>query len=435
MKKHKVLKEALPLLIALFFVGFLLFSPFNIGINFSKTQLQQFAQNPGSLQNFTSFSVRQQLFSQKDFLPILGSSELEHLDPFHPSPFFMKYDKETTPLLVGMPGTHPITHYFYLLPIQNELKNRKVVFIISPQWFTKNGLGVANFQNFVSTNDLDYWMSHANSSDYATQQMAKRLLGFKEKNEDVALKDALTSLSKGENISKRTTLNLNIQTSMWKQQDLLFSRIYQWQQSLLATTPSSAINMEQKIIDNSLLLPPSLNFKKLDQQAYEHAKENSTSNPYRISDSAWNKLIKPVYEKSANSQKDVSYLQSPTYADFQQLLNIFAANNVDVQFIIQPVNNKWMSYTGLSMQMLQTFSQKITYQLQSQGFNNIVDFTDKYNEPFFIGDTTHLGNRGWVAVNQHIMEFLKKPSPGNIDFRINNEKFLSQEWKMKDAGF
>ena len=40
------------------------------------------------------------------------------------------------------------------------------------------------------------------------------------------------------------------------------------------------------------------------------------------------------------------------YSDFQLVLTEFARNNVDVLFVIPPINQKWMDYTGLPQEVL-----------------------------------------------------------------------------------
>ncbi|MFK5276901.1 D-alanyl-lipoteichoic acid biosynthesis protein DltD, partial [Lactococcus lactis] len=42
-----------------------------------------------------------------------------------------------------------------------------------------------------------------------------------------------------------------------------------------------------------------------------------------------------------NLERHYKFLESPEYQDFQQLLNVFAKNNNDVLFVIQPVNGSW----------------------------------------------------------------------------------------------
>ena len=124
----------------------------------------------------------------------------------------------------------------------------------------------------------------------------------------------------------------------------------------------------------------------------------------------------------------MSYTESPEFADFQLCLDQFARLNTNVLFIIPPVNARWQKYTGLSATMLKQFDQKIHYQLQSQGFNNIVDLSDKGNVPYFMTDTIHLVWRGWLAVDRRVNPFLSKQQPQ--PHYTMNDKFYSTTWQQ-----
>ena len=80
--------------------------------------------------------------------------------------------------------------------------------------------------------------------------------------------------------------------------------------------------------------------------------------------------------------------------------NTVSKSKVNPIFIIPPVNKKWMDYAGLREDMYQQTVQKIRYQLESQGFTNIADFSKDGGEAFFMKDTIHLGWLGWLAFDK-----------------------------------
>ncbi|WP_175265052.1 D-alanyl-lipoteichoic acid biosynthesis protein DltD [Lacticaseibacillus nasuensis] len=94
------------------------------------------------------------------------------------------------------------------------------------------------------------------------------------------------------------------------------------------------------------------------------------------------------------SQKHFDYLSSPEYGDFQLLLQQFAENHIDVQFVIPPINQRWARYTGLSLPMVRRAANKVQAQLRTQGFNRVLNLSNDGNRPFFMQDTIHLG---WAA--------------------------------------
>lgn len=421
MKNHKIWNHLLPLLFAFILVAVVFFSPLGITPKYGEQQLKAFASNPGSRMNFIGNSVKTQALENKNFLPIMGSSELEKFDAYHPSSFFQKYDPKVTPYLIGQPGTQSLTQFFYLNSSGQVLKNRKIVFIISPQWFQPKGASPAELSQFISKGELYSWLKSADPKSPSTQILAQRLLSYKDPFGDPSIESAVRFLARGKTVPAFDKLQFSLGELLYKREDAIFSYF-----SL--EHPDKTYKEVQNLSDS---LPEKLNFTELDDLAYKSGEVASKNNPYQIKDSVWTNNLKKSAAKRQGQMQNISYLNSPEYTDFQQLLNQFAANHDDVQFVIQPVNGAWYSYAGLSYDKLEDFSNKITYQLQSQGFNNILDLTDKYNDKYYIGDTIHLGNRGWVALDKQIESFLKVPK--STDYQLDNQYFLSKEWAEADT--
>ena len=80
-----------------------------------------------------------------------------------------------------------------------------------------------------------------------------------------------------------------------------------------------------------------------------------------------------------------------------------------------------MDFTGLDEDMYQQTVQKIRFQLESQGFTNIADFSKDGGKPFFMKDTIHLGWMGWLAFDKAVDPFLSNPTPA-LTYHLN-ERF------------
>jgi len=113
------------------------------------------------------------------------------------------------------------------------------------------------------------------------------------------------------------------------------------------------------------------------------------------------------------------------------VLEEMARLKMDVMFVIPPVNEKWSNYTGLSTEMLDGFSKKINHQLKAQGFTNVVDFTDKRGENYFMEDTIHLGWRGWVALDKELVPFLENKESKTPVYDMN-DYYFSKEWQRQN---
>ncbi|EQC95434.1 MAG: D-alanyl-lipoteichoic acid biosynthesis protein DltD [Lactococcus lactis] len=421
--KIKIFRAIGPLIAALVLVALLIFLPFNVGMKYSKDQLVKFAQSPLNTPTFTGYSIKKQAYSDPEFLPVLGSSEMEHVDSFHPSAYFRKYNSGFIPFLVGQPGTTTLTHFFYMNSVADELKNRKIVFVISPQWFSKQGIVESELKNFVSKGEIYGWLKEADPKAATTTQLAKHLLKFRSLKSEETIYNSLERLAAKKPLTALQKMTVATNLQFWRKEDLLFSNMSQFTADHLGLSPK--INKFAKELPND---PTSENLNRL---AVDQGEKSSNNNPFKINNNVWNQRIKSKYKHLENYKKKVSYLESPEYQDFQQLLNVFAENHNDVLFVIQPVNGSWSSYTGVSEETLQNFSSKIKTQLRSQGFNQIADLTDMYNTPYASGDTVHFGTKGWLATDKAIEKFMKTPS--NLKYHIDNSLFLSKDWAMNGA--
>lgn len=355
---------------------------------------------------------------QDGYVPFFGSSELSRMDPFHPSSLAKKYHRKYQPFLLGNPGTQSLSHLIQMQGMKQQLQNKKVVFIISPQWFTKQGQSPQAFSLYNSPIGTTQWILHAQDSQM-TRYTAKRILAMNENSNSGAAHRALINLASGQKVTKTQLMQLNVEATMLNSEDKLFSSFVSGKR-------------EAKIDGNQNKLPKQDNFKMLTKSANQMAARATDDNPFGISNNFFNHRLAKGNKlaKLQGSQAHFNYLQSPEYADFELVLAQFAKWNVDPIFVITPVNQKWMKYTGLSNDMYQKADQKIKYQLNSQGFNHVVDLSKDGGKKYFLEDTIHLGWNGWLAMDQKVSPFLQTKQ-NQPTYQIQ-DKFLSKEWQQAE---
>ncbi|WP_057764907.1 D-alanyl-lipoteichoic acid biosynthesis protein DltD [Companilactobacillus tucceti] len=353
---------------------------------------------------------------KENYIPIIGSSELSRMDPFHPSSMAQKYHWKNKPFLLGNPGTASLTQAFNVNGMTN-LKDKKAVFIISPQWFTKKGVPSDAFKYFLSPMQLSGFILNSNHGNKEMNEYVARRaieLGVKE---GPIENQALQRIANGQKITKTQRFYIKhfTRTSL-QSQDNLFGTAF-------------LNDHQEKINKAASKLPDDYDYKKLNKLAAKMAKKHSHENDLQIGDSYYKRqLMKRIY-KFKDAHKHVDYLHSPEYNDFQALLYMFKQNHVQVMFVIQPVNPKWVKYTGMPESSLLNFDKKITYQLKSQGFNNIVDLTNVKNKNYIAEDTIHMGWRGWLMLDKHLKNFYKDKNadPSQTHYQMNNY-FLTDTW-------
>ncbi|PWG00747.1 D-alanyl-lipoteichoic acid biosynthesis protein DltD [Levilactobacillus bambusae] len=349
------------------------------------------------------------------YVPFFGSSEWSRFDPMHPSVMAKKYHRSYQPFLLGSRGTQSLTQFYVMQNIQPQLKNQKAVFVISPQWFVKKGVDKAAFSAYYSQLQTTEWLNQY-SNTKMDRYAAQRLMQMPSAKSDHIVYAALERVAKGQQMTPNQKRYLGLRQNFLKSEDNFFSGI---------NLPNGNL---KKVDQQEKKLPAQYSFSKINQLATDLGKKETDNNRFQISNSFYNHGLKQEVKHLKGFQENLSYLQSPEYSDFELCLDQFARLHTNVLFIIPPVNQKWADYTGLSQSMLKQFDQKIRYQLQSQGFNNIVDLSDKGDVPYFMTDTIHLGWKGWLAVDQRVDPFLTKKQK-TPTYHINDD-FYSNQWQQ-----
>lgn len=332
----------------------------------------------------------------KNYVPFYGSSELARMDPFHPSVLAAKYHRSYQPLLLGDPGTQSLVHFVDEQTMMPQLHGKRAVFIVSMQWFTKQGQIPAAFDQYYSPLQLATWLLKAGRGE-ADRYAARRLLAMGAPAKSIVMRDALYRVAAGQRLTKSQRVGVQTELQALKNEDNLFSTL-----SISPRWSEIERGMRQ--------LPTTDDPAALSALATQIGKARTTSNHMGIDNDFFNKRLKGKRLKQlAGSQRGFDYRVSPEYGDFQLLLQQFAKANMNVQFIIPPINQKWARYTGLSMPEYEEAVGKLKYQLAEQGFDKVLDLSQKGSQPYFMQDTIHLGWQGWLAVDHVVKPFLTTP--------------------------
>lgn len=380
---------------------------------FSKDAIFQ-AANSQTDTVFKGVKMKQEAF-ENGYVPFYGSSELSRMDPLHPSVIAEKYKRNYRPFLLGGPGSQSLAQFIGMQGTSEQLKNKKAVLIISPQWFTKRGQDPAAFSLYYSPLQTTMFLLNAKDNT-ADRYAAKRLLDMPDIKTGI-IKSGLKKIAAGQKLSDWDRFLLQNRRQMLANEDTFFSSF-------------QLRDRVQKIRKRAQLLPNHYSVKALKKVATEQAEIHTNSNNLGIDNTFYkNRLTKGVLKKLKGSQKNFDYTKSAEYGDFQLLLNQFAKQHTNVLFIIPPVNAKWAKYTGLSQKMYQESVAKMEYQLTSQGFENIADLSKDGGKKYFMEDTIHLGWNGWVAVDQAVKPFMQKPNKA-YHYDLNNY-FYSKKWQNR----
>lgn len=115
--------------------------------------------------------LQQKMLADPKYLPMYGSSEFARMDAFHPSNYFKVKPEGFTPFLLGRGGTQDLVHVLNFASTMDQLKDKKMVFVLSPQWFVPQGIDETHFApnfskqqgyHFIFNNDLKPEMKKQN---------------------------------------------------------------------------------------------------------------------------------------------------------------------------------------------------------------------------------------------------------------------------------
>ena len=372
-----------------------------------------------SAESFKERSQKVRALTDPDmrFVPFFGSSEWMRFDSMHPAVLAEKYDRSYRPYFMGQAGAAALSQYFGIQQITSELENKQAVFVISPQWFTKEDHDPTIFQTYFNNDQLTAFLENQ-SGDAASRYAANRLL---KQNPGVSMKSIVEKLAKGEKLSEFDQRMITISAQLNEKQSALFGQF----------SIRGRLRYKDQVEKYLSSLPDQFSYEELENIARKEGEENTTNNDLGVENHFYNTKLKKDLKKWEGSQKNYNYLKSPEYNDLQLVLDQFAKSKVNVLFVFQPVNKKWMDYTGLSEEMYQHSVEKIRYQLESQGFTNIADFSKNGGDPYFVKDTIHIGWLGWLAFDKVVNPFLSNPTTAP-SYQMN-DRFFSQDWANYDG--
>lgn len=378
------LKAFIPIIVSLILFGVFLILPASwfTGLINNKTLQEQRLNITDQVLKGTQ--IQDKMYKSDKYYPIYGSSELGKDDPFNPG--LLLDDKKKAPMqpfLIGTGGSTDLVNAVEAASQFQNLKGKKMAFIISPQWFTNNGLTNVNFKARISDAQVNQLFQQSGMSDKLKQRYADRLSKFK----DVKNKYYLKEMKKHPNKVKDNYL------SSFKAQQLM--KI----ESIKSIFPAKPSPLSQvKPIDSK-----NKSWKDLSKEAEKLGKDSTKTNKYGIRDEYW-KLINS-HKRKINRDYEFN-VNSPEFQDLALFVDTMNEAGADVQYIILPSNGKWYDRIGIKQERRQKVYDKINNTITQRG-GSVYNMTDKDYEPYVISDAVHVGWKGWVYISEQIAHHMK----------------------------
>ncbi|MBU3127263.1 D-alanyl-lipoteichoic acid biosynthesis protein DltD [Clostridium tagluense] len=364
----------------------------------SKKYYDKFGENL-TANKFKSVMLQKMGAREGDNLLMFGSSEFVASNGYSTHPFkFFNGKKDGFQInLIGTSGYKCLVHVADFGALGKNLKGQKVVFVLSPQWFTKAGIDENTFE--ANSSELQaYGFLFNNDINLSTkEEFAKRVISItsKKPNRDFQRMRTYCSLYSNKDLLSITKRYL-MTPYFWIKYELLTLKD--------DINSNKYLKLNTEIVKYQQPQHTNINWNEELKKAVETAKPKSNNNKFGMENHIYNSRIKGTFEKQKGSMKKDTYKVSPEYEDFKLLLDVCREEGIKPLILNIPVNGKWYDYAGFNKRDRQAYYKKIDDMVSSYDFE-VADFSMHENENYFLKDASHLGWKGWVYVNEAIDKY------------------------------
>ena len=352
--------------------------------------------------NSVRYSTSYEKYKSKDIitenitpstLVLLGSSELTATinERYHPNKIFNYEDFNI--MQIGTGYSQNIIQASTLGSIEGAMKNRKVAIVESVQWFTKGGLQNDAFLNKASQEHIYNTMINDKISKKTKEKLINRVI-------------ELTSNSKAQNDIYRKYKEYFIENKgsfIGEKMLALDNDIYSFKNKIQFYVNKDKINYPFSGKNT-----PNYDWNSLTNDFVEEVKKTTNNNDYAVDNKYYNTYLAKNYSTFRDSNKGISYLESPEYIDYEIFLDVAKELGMKVEVIIFPVNGKWNDYTGVSKEMREQAYRNIEEMAKKYDNVKVLNYGNREYDDYFLFDVMHVGVKGWMEVERELYKFAKQ---------------------------
>lgn len=331
-----------------------------------------------------------EIFAEES-IPVFGSSELSASDEIgFPPSLFHNGASDFNMVLIGRGSMESLHHAINLGAMADHIPKRKVVLILSPQWFRNADLVSEAYASRFSERAYAQFLKNNSITKETKQRITERV-----KTLLVSDPEQLEQVEEYENIYLNSSLNPINRIKL-----LVYDSFMRVKQLATLVKESNDITFHPQ----DPVKVEEIDFEKLMSLAENAGNEACTNNEFYIYDEYYDKYVKEALESSQNSALENSYLVSPQYEDFCLFLDICKETNIEPLIISIPVNGLWYDWIGFPKEDREGYYQKIR-DICNKYDVKLADFSDKEYEAYFLKDIMHLGWKGWVYLDEAVYKF------------------------------
>ena len=263
-----------------------------------------------------------------------------------------------------------------------KVANKKVMIVVSPQWFFKGSGDQSKFKSKFSYSLYRACMQSSSLSDETKAYIRKRC---------AALGVSSSKLSAASHDTVLDTIN-----------DAAYATADSWKlRSQVANIKKLAPEKNtERLASESAGETSEPDWDSLLSQAESEGEASCTNNDYGVYDSYWEKnhTYDPELFQNFSEADD-------EYEDLRCLLKVCAEVGFEPMVCILPVHGQWYDVSDVSSDERQGYYERIRGICESAGVT-YADFSGYEYEKYFLCDTVHPGWKGWVRIEHAFYDFV-----------------------------
>lgn len=337
---------------------------------------------------YNSPSAIRRTFGEQDVV-LMGSSELtsSHGTGYHPNALLKNTDRKV--YNIGSGGTQSLYLATAAAAIGDALPQKKMVFSISYQWFTADGVKPDAFASNFSLEHYTAALANPRLSDDTKALIAARSLG---------LLAAAPGLQAKAATATDASLKHQVLPKAISSVRMGFMTIDAIHDALKAYTP------------NAPQVKPAVNVTNPDEvervisELNVTGSEKTDGNDFYVDSHYFTTYMEKIIDQLKNNPSDKYSADSFEFEDFKLFLKICSELEIKPLILLQPVNGWWYDYVGESKDVRIQYYQQIK-KLCAEVDAEVADFSNMEYEPYFLKDIMHVGEKGWVMISEKMDRF------------------------------
>lgn len=347
--------------------------------------------------NSCEYAMKQIL--AENAIPVFGSSELSAADDVaYPPVLFQNGNSDFNMVLIGKGHTQSLHHAINVGALSNDINEKKVVLILSPQWFTENHLSSEAYSSIFSERMYVEFLKNKKISKTLKTNITNRV-------KNLLVEDA----EQLERIEKYEELYLNYSRKPLSYMEMnVYDEFMDYKQRFLYSKDLAEIaaNNTKNQRNSSKCIAENIDFDELLYKAEQAGMNACTNNKFYIYDEYFDVYIKDGLETYKDSSVGENYSFSPEYDDLRLFLNVCKETEIEPLIVNIPVNGRWYDWIGFSKEDRETYYENVR-SICSEYQVEMADFSDKEYEEYFLKDIMHLGWKGWAYLDEKVYKFYK----------------------------